>query len=102
MVTLEDIVEKAYSDDLYKQRVAYDELGPHFFDQLAVEIGKRLEACGEAVPVVTGMFKVKYTSYPAADYQRILWHDAYLHVAKCRSRVFRPLRRDVRREHICR
>jgi hypothetical protein len=38
--------------------VAYDELGPRFFDALAAEIGRRLEDCGKSVPVVTGMTHV--------------------------------------------
>ena len=35
--------------------MAYDDLGPRFFDALAVEIGRRLEGCGNSVPVVTGI-----------------------------------------------
>lgn len=61
-MTLDDIVAKAYTDDIYKQQVAYDKLGPRFFDALAVEIGKRLEACGDSIPVVTGFFGMMPTS----------------------------------------
>ena len=61
MVTLDDLVESAYSPDKYKQQTAYEELGPRFFDALAVEIGRRLEECGDSVPVVTG--KILTPSY---------------------------------------
>lgn len=45
---------EAYGADLYHQNAAYDELGPRFFDVLAQNIGGKLEACGDRVPVVTG------------------------------------------------
>jgi hypothetical protein len=54
MVVLDDIVAKAYGENKYRQTLAYDELGPRFFDALAIEIGHRLQACGQRVPVVTG------------------------------------------------
>lgn len=57
MVSLHDIVAKAYGEDQAQQKLAYDELGPRFFDALAVEIGLRLEECGSIVPVVTGIFQ---------------------------------------------
>jgi aspartate kinase len=62
LVTLEDIVAKAYTEDPYKQKLAFDELGPRFFDALAIEIGRKLEACGNSVPVVTGFFGMMPTS----------------------------------------
>lgn len=54
MVVVDDIVAKAYGEDKYRQTLAYDQLGPSFFDALAVEIGQRLEGCGKSVPIVTG------------------------------------------------
>ncbi|KAG9236834.1 aspartate kinase [Amylocarpus encephaloides] len=56
LVILEDLVDKGYSGDKHRQVEAYDTLGPRFFDVLATEIGRRLEDCGESVPVVTGFF----------------------------------------------
>lgn len=54
LVSLHDIITKVYGDDKHKQLMAYENLGPRFFDALAVEIGLRLEACEKSVPVVTG------------------------------------------------
>ncbi|KAH6664680.1 aspartate kinase [Halenospora varia] len=56
LATLDDLVESVYTEDMYKQKLAYEELGPRFFDALAVDIGRRIEECGDAVPVVTGFF----------------------------------------------
>lgn len=47
---------ETYGKDLHKQMTAYDNLGPKFFHALAKEIGKKMEACDDAVPVVTGTF----------------------------------------------
>lgn len=45
---------EVYTDDIYKQKTAYDDLGPRFFDALAEKIGEKMEACGSRVPVITG------------------------------------------------
>jgi aspartate kinase len=37
---------------------AHDGLGQDFYAQLAAEVGSRITACGEKVPVVTGFFGV--------------------------------------------
>lgn len=58
MITLDDIVEEAYTNDQHKQLVAYEDLGPRFFDELAMKIGERLEQYGAGVPVITGKFSV--------------------------------------------
>jgi hypothetical protein len=47
-------VAEVYTDDIYKQKTAYDDLGPRFFDALAEKIGEKMEACGSRVPVITG------------------------------------------------
>jgi hypothetical protein len=60
-VALDDIVAKAYTEDKSKQQTAYDKLGPRFFDALSLEIGLQLEACGNSVPVVTGMIQPFYS-----------------------------------------
>lgn len=59
MVSLHDIVAKAHGEDIIKQEGAYDELGPRFFDALALEIGQRLARCENSVPVVTGKYNLK-------------------------------------------
>ncbi|KAG4438651.1 hypothetical protein IFR05_005868, partial [Cadophora sp. M221] len=56
LVSLHDIVAAAYGEDQTLQKAAYDDLGPRFFDALAVEIGHRIESCGDGVPVITGFF----------------------------------------------
>ncbi|RFU30812.1 hypothetical protein B7463_g5523, partial [Scytalidium lignicola] len=55
-VSLLDIITKAYTSNLYKQKEAYDRLGSRFFDSLAIEIGHMLRACEDRVPVITGFF----------------------------------------------
>ncbi|KAH6722814.1 aspartate kinase [Leptodontidium sp. MPI-SDFR-AT-0119] len=56
LVSLHDIVAAAYGEDQAQQKSAYDDLGPRFFDALVVEIGHRIESCGDSVPVITGFF----------------------------------------------
>jgi len=53
-ISLHDVVASAYGDDLHKEQLAYNELGPRFFDALSVEIGNRIDRCGETVPIITG------------------------------------------------
>ncbi|KAK1954581.1 aspartate kinase [Colletotrichum sublineola] len=55
-VILEDIVEAAFGGSVADQKVAFDSLGPRFYHLVADEIAKRVRACGDSVPVVTGFF----------------------------------------------
>ncbi|KAK2010002.1 aspartate kinase [Colletotrichum eremochloae] len=55
-VILEDIVEAALGGSVADQKVAFDSLGPRFYHLVADEIAKRVRACGDSVPVVTGFF----------------------------------------------
>lgn len=73
---MDDLVESAYTEDMYKQKLAYEELGPRFFDALAVDIGRRIEECGDAVPVVTGLSPSNFLATWYTDSCRLLRHDA--------------------------
>ena len=57
VIMLDDIVENVYPGDFNTQKSAYAELGPHFFDALAAEVGKRVDQCGGKVPVISGEYQ---------------------------------------------
>ncbi|KAL5330303.1 hypothetical protein ACEPPN_003829 [Leptodophora sp. 'Broadleaf-Isolate-01'] len=56
LVVVAALMTAAYGEDQAQQKSAYDDLGPRFFDALVVEIGHRIESCGDSVPVITGFF----------------------------------------------
>jgi len=51
-------VDEAYPDPSHGPEETYDELGTQFFDGIAQQIGERIVACGDRVPVVTGTRRV--------------------------------------------
>ncbi|KAI9720084.1 MAG: hypothetical protein M1828_005812 [Chrysothrix sp. TS-e1954] len=53
VVPLNDIVESAFGGTPESQQDRYDVLGAFFFESLATEIAKRIQACKAKVPVVT-------------------------------------------------
>ncbi|KAK1590399.1 aspartate kinase [Colletotrichum navitas] len=55
-VILDDVVEAAFGGSAADQKAAFDGLGPCFYHIVADEIAKRVRACGDSVPVVTGSF----------------------------------------------
>ncbi|KAI9815783.1 MAG: hypothetical protein M1827_002179 [Pycnora praestabilis] len=56
VVLLENLVEQAYASSSQEPKIAYDKLGSRFFHPLSEEIGRRVDACHEKVPVIMGFF----------------------------------------------
>ncbi|KAM5349855.1 hypothetical protein ACJ41O_006360 [Fusarium nematophilum] len=57
-VVLDNIVEAVFGNSLLDQKTALNDLGSEFYHALAMEISKRIYACGSKVPVVTGFFGI--------------------------------------------
>lgn len=62
-VFLDDVVECAFGVNVNDQISACEVLGSRFYHVLAAEIALRILACGEAIPVVTGMRNDLYTKF---------------------------------------
>lgn len=76
-IFLDDVVEYALGANIQDQISACEVLGSRFYHVLAAEIALRIQACGEAIPVVTGMPNYRTAKSLRCSFtSRLLWNHA--------------------------